>query len=70
MGDKGGKKDKDKSKKQLTKKHDQQVKKKQDKQQSAALADENEGYNPYDTMPGVSREKFGMRRQDGGKWTF
>jgi hypothetical protein len=32
MGDKGGKKNKDKSKKQMTKKHEQEVKKTQDKQ--------------------------------------
>jgi hypothetical protein len=32
MGDKGGKKDKDKSKKQMTKKHDQKVKQSKDKQ--------------------------------------
>ncbi len=32
MGDKGGKKDKEKGKKQLTNKHDQKVKKMQDKQ--------------------------------------
>ena len=32
MGDKGGKKDKDKSKKQLTKKHEQKVKDTKDKQ--------------------------------------
>ena len=32
MGDKGGKKDKDKGKKQLTKKHDQKVKESRDKQ--------------------------------------
>jgi hypothetical protein len=32
MGDRGGKKDKDKGKKQLTKKHDQKVKESQDKQ--------------------------------------
>ena len=32
MGDKGGKKDKDKSKKQLTKKHDKKVKEDKDKQ--------------------------------------
>jgi hypothetical protein len=32
MGDKGGKKDKDKSKKQMTKKHDQKVKETKDKQ--------------------------------------
>jgi hypothetical protein len=32
MGDKGGKKDKEKSKKQITKKHEQQVKKAQDKE--------------------------------------
>jgi len=31
MGDKGGKKDKDKSKKQTTKKHDQKVKETQDR---------------------------------------
>lgn len=32
MGDKGGKKDKDKSKKQISKKHEQKVKKAKDKQ--------------------------------------
>ena len=32
MGDKGGKKDKDKIRKQMSKKHDQKVKKAQDKQ--------------------------------------
>jgi hypothetical protein len=32
MGDKGGKKDKDKSKKQITKKHDQKIKEANDKQ--------------------------------------
>ena len=32
MGDKGGKKDKDRSKKQITKKHEQKAKKAQDKQ--------------------------------------
>ena len=32
MGDKGGKKNKEKSKKQSTKKHDEEVKKAQDKQ--------------------------------------
>jgi hypothetical protein len=32
MGDKGGKKDKAKSKKQITKKHEQKIKKTQDKQ--------------------------------------
>jgi hypothetical protein len=31
MGDKGGKKDKDKNKKQTTKQHDQKLKKNQDK---------------------------------------
>ena len=31
---------------------------------------ENHGYDPYDTMPGVSRDEFGMRRQDDGKWSF
>ena len=32
MGDKGGKKDKDRSKKQITKKHEQKIKNAQDKQ--------------------------------------
>ncbi len=32
MGDKGGKKDKAKSKKQINKKHEQKIKKSQDKQ--------------------------------------
>ncbi len=32
MGDKGGKKDKDKNKKQMTQKHDQKVKEAKDKQ--------------------------------------
>ncbi len=44
------------------------------KQPSVGIVDsgaENEGYNPYDTMTGVPREKFGMRRQDGDKkWSF
>ena len=31
---------------------------------------ECEGYNPYDTMPGVPREKFGLRRRHDGKWSF
>ena len=30
-----------------------------------------EGYNPYDTLPGVPRERFGMYRHDGDdKWRF
>ena len=34
------------------------------------VATDQSGYDPYDTMPGVSREKFGMRRRDDGKWSF
>ena len=34
------------------------------------LADENPGYDPYDTMPGVPRDKFGMYRRADGKWSF
>ncbi|MBT8132494.1 MAG: hypothetical protein KJO35_09520 [Gammaproteobacteria bacterium] len=29
-----------------------------------------QGYNPYDTLPGIPRERFGMRRRDDGKWHF
>lgn len=31
---------------------------------------EPRGYDPYDTFPGVSRERFGMRRRNDGKWSF
>ncbi|MDH3647154.1 MAG: hypothetical protein OER80_10295 [Gammaproteobacteria bacterium] len=29
-----------------------------------------QGYNPYDTLPGVPRERFGLYRHDDGKWRF
>ncbi|MBT8136270.1 MAG: hypothetical protein KJO54_04555 [Gammaproteobacteria bacterium] len=35
-----------------------------------SISRENRGYDPYDTLPGVSRESFGMRRNDDGKWSF
>ena len=36
---------------------------------SVAIELEEEGYNPYDTLPGVDRERVGMRRRSG-KWSF
>ena len=34
------------------------------------ISKESRGHNPYDTLPGVARENFGMRRRDDGKWSF
>lgn len=35
-----------------------------------SICTENRGYNPYDTLGGLSREQLGMRRRDDGKWSF
>ena len=36
---------------------------------SVAIECEDHGYNPYDTLPGIDRERVGMRRRSG-KWSF
>ncbi|MDH3588213.1 MAG: hypothetical protein OEQ74_02290 [Gammaproteobacteria bacterium] len=38
--------------------------------EAPGVARENPGYDPYDTMPGVPRDKFGMYRRADGKWSF